>query len=249
MRSMGPVWRLLHRAKYAGIAAVLIAAALLPSTPSGPADAATAARTLPEQMRYLPAGQRQLITVQVTAWGRRDARLDLWSKRADGRWVNVGTTTARLGARGMVPGQYRKQDTYTTPSGRYTIGPAFGRVSSTGYKVPYRPITSRSYWCLDNNSRYYNRWVEQYPMKVCRASESERLISYPTYRRALVIGYNLKQVRYKGGGIFLHDNGRGYTAGCVSVSPAWMDKISPWLNSSAHPTIVLGTRDSIIRQS
>ena len=56
----------------------------------------------------------------------RPARLDLWSKRADGRWVNVGTTTARLGAKGMVPGQYRKQDTYTTPSGRYTIGPAFG---------------------------------------------------------------------------------------------------------------------------
>jgi L,D-peptidoglycan transpeptidase YkuD (ErfK/YbiS/YcfS/YnhG family) len=249
MRFTGPVRRVLRRAGYAGIAAVLAAAAWIPSAPSGPADAATTARTLPEQMRYLPAGQRQLITVQVTAWGRRDARLDLWSKRADGHWVNVGTAIARLGAKGMVPGQYRKQNTYTTPSGRYTLGPAFGRVASTGYKIPYRRITNRSYWCLDNNSRYYNRWVEQYPMRVCRASESEHLISYPTYRRAVVIGYNLKQVRYKGGGIFLHDNGRAYTAGCVSVSPAWMDKISLWLNPAAHPTIVLGTRDSIIRQA
>ena len=249
MRSTGPVWRMLRRATYAGLAAVLTAAALLPSAPSGPAEAATAARSLPEQMRYLPPGQRQLITVQVTDWGRRDARLDLWSKRSDGHWINVGTTTARLGARGMVPGQHRKQDTLTTPSGRYTIAPAFGKVSSTGYKVPYRRITSRSYWCLDNASPYYNRWVEQYPMTKCLAGRSERLISYPEYRRALVIGYNLKQVRYKGGAIFLHDNGRGYTAGCVSVSPAWMDKISLWLSSAAHPSIVLGTRDSIIRQS
>jgi L,D-peptidoglycan transpeptidase YkuD (ErfK/YbiS/YcfS/YnhG family) len=249
MRSMRSVWQLVCKARYVGIAAVLAAVASVPAASSPrSADAATAA-TLPEMMRYLPPGQLQLITVQMSAWGRRDARLDLWSKRPNGRWMNVGTTTARLGARGMVPGQYRKQDTLTTPSGRYTIVPAFGRVSSDGYKVPYRRITSRSYWCLDNESRYYNRWVEQYPMTLCRPSRSERLITYPEYRRAMVIGYNLNQVRYKGGAIFLHDNGSGYTAGCVSVSPAFMDKISVWLSSAGRPTIVLGTRDSIIRQS
>jgi L,D-peptidoglycan transpeptidase YkuD (ErfK/YbiS/YcfS/YnhG family) len=241
---------MLGRARYLGLAAVLATVAALPSASSPrPADAATAAPTLPEQMRYIPPGQLQLITVQVAAWGRRDARLDLWSKRPNGQWINVGTTTARLGARGMVPGQYRKQDTLTTPSGRYTIVPAFGRDSSAGYKVPYRRITSRSYWCLDNDSRYYNRWVEQYPMTLCRPNRSERLIDHPEYRRALVIGYNVNQVRYKGGAIFLHDHGRAYTAGCVSVSPAFMDKISRWLSSAGRPTVVLGTRDSILRQS
>jgi L,D-peptidoglycan transpeptidase YkuD (ErfK/YbiS/YcfS/YnhG family) len=251
MCSMRSVWQLGRAGRLVGIAAVLVTAASLPPTAPRSAEADTAAAaapTLPEQMRYIPPGQTQLITVQVAAWGRRDARLDLWSKRPDGHWLNVGTTSARLGARGMVPGQYRRQDTYTTPSGRYTVTPAFGRVSSSGYKIPYRLITSRSYWCLDNESRYYNRWVEQYPMTICRPSRSERLISYPEYRRALVIGYNLNQVRYKGGAIFLHDHGSGYTAGCVSVDRATMDKISLWLSSAGRPSIVLGTRDSILRQ-
>jgi L,D-peptidoglycan transpeptidase YkuD (ErfK/YbiS/YcfS/YnhG family) len=85
-------------------------------------------------------------------------------------------------------------------------------------------------------------------MTSCRASQSEHLANYPVYRRAIVIGYNLNQVRYRGGGIFLHDNGSGYTAGCVSVNRAFMDRISGWLRSAARPTIVIGTRASIIAQ-
>lgn len=209
---------------------------------------AVAARPLPEQLRRLPANQTQLVTVEVAAWGRRDARLDMWGKRPNGQWVRYGTAPARLGSRGMVPGQNRRQDTYTTPSGRYWLPLAFGRATSRGYKMPYRLITSRSYWCLDNASRYYNRWVEQRPMTVCRASESEYLPNHRVYRRAIQIGYNLNQVRGRGGAIFIHDNGSGYTAGCVSISPWSMDKLSLWLRSTSRPTILLGTRSAIINQ-
>jgi L,D-peptidoglycan transpeptidase YkuD (ErfK/YbiS/YcfS/YnhG family) len=218
---------------------VLTSASLL-----APADAAMS----PVRPLVMPAGQTQLITVQAAAWGSRTARIDLWIKGANGRWTAVAATSARLGARGLVPGQDRRQDTMTTPSGRYTLPSAFGTVSATGYKIPYRKITYRSYWCLDNLSANYNRYVEQYPMTSCRVSESEHLANYPVYRRAVVIGYNLQQVRYRGGGIFLHDNGAGYTAGCVSVDRAFMDRISGWLRTAAHPTIVIGTRASILAQ-
>jgi L,D-peptidoglycan transpeptidase YkuD (ErfK/YbiS/YcfS/YnhG family) len=232
------------------LAAVLLAAGVLVVPASGVDAAVDAAYapTLPEQLRRLPANQTQLVTVEVAAWGRRDALLSMWGKRADGHWVRYGYASARLGSRGMVPGQNRRQDTYTTPSGRYTLPLAFGRASSSGYKLPYRLITSRSYWCLDNASAYYNRWVEQRPMTVCRASESEYLPAFREYRRAVQIGFNLAQVRGRGGGIFIHDHGTGYTAGCVSVSPAAMDKLSLWLRSSAHPTVLLGTRAAIINQ-
>jgi L,D-peptidoglycan transpeptidase YkuD (ErfK/YbiS/YcfS/YnhG family) len=210
--------------------------------------AADAAGMTPVRPRAMPAGQTQLITVQATGWGSRSARLDLWNKGADGKWRVVAATSARLGTRGLVPGQHRRQGSMTTPSGRYTLPSAFGKVGAVGYKVPYRRLTYRSYWCLDNRSVAYNRFVEQYPLKGCRASESEHLIDYASYRRAVVIGYNLQQIRHRGGAIFLHDHGRGFTAGCVSVDPAFMDRISAWLRSGARPTIVIGTRASILAQ-
>lgn len=226
--------------------AILLAVTGVFTVVSGPAAAAP---LLPDQMRYLPANQTQLVTVEVSAWGKRDARLDMWGKRPNGQWVRYGTAPARLGSRGMVPGQYRRQDTFTTPSGRYTLPLAFGRVTSSGYKMPYRLITNKSYWCIDDRSAYYNRWVEQYPMTVCRPSESEHLIDFREYRRAIQIGYNLQQVHGRGGGIFVHDLGSGYTAGCVSISAAAMDKLSLWLRTTSHPTIVLGTHTSIVNQS
>jgi L,D-peptidoglycan transpeptidase YkuD (ErfK/YbiS/YcfS/YnhG family) len=236
--------RVAIRATALAVVLVILPLVLTSGSLLAPADAAMT----PVRPRAMPAGQTQLITVQAAGWGSRTARIDLWVKGANGRWTVVAATSARLGARGLVAGQNRRQDTLTTPSGRYTLPSAFGTVSATGYRIPYRKITYRSYWCLDNLSAKYNRYVEQYPMTSCRASQSEHLANYSVYRRAIVIGYNLQQVRYRGGGIFLHDNGRGYTAGCISVDRAFMDRISGWLRTSARPTIVIGTRASILAQ-
>lgn len=232
-----------------GLALVLTAVPLVVSSDTAVLlPSADAAAMTPVRPRVMPAGQTQLITVQAANWGSKVARIDLWNKGADGKWRVAAATSARLGARGLIAGQNRRQGSMTTPSGRYTLPSAFGKVSAAGYKVPYRKLTYKSYWCLDNRSPAYNRFVEQYPMKGCRASESEHLIDYATYRRAVVINYNPTQLRNRGGAIFLHDNGKGYTAGCISVDRAFMDRISNWLRSSARPTIVIGTRASILAQ-
>ncbi|WP_129307230.1 hypothetical protein [Streptomyces sp. L2] len=44
----------------------------------------------------------------------------------------------------------------------------------------------------------------------------------------------------RGAGIFLHVNGSGATAGCVSVPRATMGRIMGWITPSAHPRIAIG---------
>jgi L,D-peptidoglycan transpeptidase YkuD (ErfK/YbiS/YcfS/YnhG family) len=45
----------------------------------------------------------------------------------------------------------------------------------------------------------------------------------------------------RGGGIFLHVNGTGATAGCVSVPRARMLWLARWLAPAYHPHIAIGT--------
>ncbi|WP_031089143.1 L,D-transpeptidase family protein, partial [Streptomyces sp. NRRL WC-3549] len=137
---------------------------------------------------------------------------------------------ARFGAGGLTEGATRVQGTDTTPTGLYDLPYAFGtRAAPAGTRYPYRRVTGDSWWCQDNGSAAYNRWVEPRPAD-CRADEAEHLASYATqYARALVIGFNYRRpVRGRGAGIFLHVNGKGATAGCVSVPADAMDRILAW---------------------
>jgi L,D-peptidoglycan transpeptidase YkuD (ErfK/YbiS/YcfS/YnhG family) len=58
----------------------------------------------------------------------------------------------------------------------------------------------------------------------------------------LVIAYNYdRPVRGRGAGIFLHVNGRGATAGCVSVPADAMRRILRWAEPGRRPHIAIGT--------
>jgi L,D-peptidoglycan transpeptidase YkuD (ErfK/YbiS/YcfS/YnhG family) len=103
-------------------------------------------------------------------------------------------------------------------------------------------VRADSWWCQDNASRSYNRWTEPRPAD-CRAAESEHLITYRTqYAHALVIGFNYRRpVRDRGAGIFLHVNGRGATAGCVSVRAGDMRRVLAWARPAQRPHLAIGT--------
>ncbi|MCK8436716.1 L,D-transpeptidase family protein [Streptomyces sp. D2-8] len=168
----------------------------------------------------------------------------IWWDRADGRWVKRGSAAARFGANGLVEGALRKQGTNTTPTGLYGLPYAFGiEAAPRGTAYPYRRVHQDSWWCQDNGSRSYNRWTEPRAAD-CRAAESEHLITYRAqYAHALVIGFNYaRPVRGRGAGIFLHVNGRGATAGCVSVSEEAMRRILLWADPARRPHIAVGTR-------
>jgi len=223
-------------------AAALASAAALLLAVTGTLGAAPGADTpLPDRMADTGGGT-QLITAQAARTGSTTGTVTWWDRRGT-RWVKSGSAAARFGAKGLTEGSTRKQGTNTTPTGLFRLPYAFGiaaKPSDTDY--PYRRVTKDAWWCQDNNSRAYNRWTQPRPAD-CRAAESEHLISYdPQYAHALVIGFNYdRPVRGRGAGIFLHVNGRGATAGCVSVPREAMGRILRWAERGRGPHMAIGT--------
>ncbi|MFD9304925.1 L,D-transpeptidase [Streptomyces sp. NPDC060048] len=215
----------------------LIVTSLLLQGPDGPHD------DLPLPARLADTGGgSQLITAVAPAPGSTTGRLTWWDRRA-GRWYEAGGAPARFGANGLTEGAARAQGTNTTPAGLYALPYAFGIAHApAGTAYRYRRVSPASWWCQDNASGSYNRWVEPLPAD-CAPGEAEHLVSYAKqYAHALVIAFNYdRPVRGRGAGIFLHVDGKGATAGCVSVPKGAMRAILRWANPRRHPHIAIGT--------
>ncbi|WP_439812528.1 L,D-transpeptidase family protein [Streptomyces sp. P9-2] len=199
------------------------------------------ASPLPERMADTGGGS-QLITAVAARTGSTTGTVTWWDRKG-GRWVAAGSAKARFGANGLTEGTARKQGTNTTPTGLYGLPYAFGiEAAPSGTRSAYRRVRQNSWWCQDDNSRVYNRWTEPRAAD-CRASQAEHLITYRTqYAHALVVDFNYRRpVRGRGAGIFLHVNGRGATAGCVSVPKSAMRKILRWANPARAPHLAIGT--------
>ncbi|KOT93771.1 L,D-transpeptidase family protein [Streptomyces ardesiacus] len=222
--------------------AVLVSASLLTlgAAPAG----GDASPPLPARMADTGGGT-QLITAVAEGTGSTTGTVTWWDRRggSDGPWVAAGSAPARFGSGGLAAGAGRVQGTNTTPTGLYGLPYAFGtEAPPRGTAYRYRPVRENSWWCQDNASRSYNRWTEPRPAD-CRAAEAEHLITYRTqYAHALVVGFNYdRPVRGRGAGIFLHVDGRGATAGCVSVPKEAMRRILRWAEPGERPHIAIGT--------
>ncbi len=182
----------------------------------------------------------QVVTVNRTRG--HHARVTLWVRR-DGRWDAVRQTRdGRIGYGGLVAPTRRRQGTGTTPLGSYRLFTSFGmRARESGWATPYRRVRRGDYWVQDNRSRFYNRYrnVRQGGF---RPRTSERLLDYRRqYEWSVVLDFNYRgQVRHRGAGIFLHVNGRGATAGCVSVPRPLMRTVMGWLDPRRDPVIGIG---------
>ncbi|GGW40367.1 MULTISPECIES: L,D-transpeptidase family protein [Streptomyces] len=223
------------------LATALVCASLLLLGAAPETGGPTPPPPLPARMTDTGGGT-QLITAVAPDTGATTGTLTWWDLRG-GRWLRAGSAPARFGANGLVEGAVRRQGTSTTPTGLYDLPFAFGtEAPPRGTAYAYRPVRANSWWCQDNASRSYNRWTEPRPAD-CRAAESEHLITYRTqYAHALVIGFNYrKPVRDRGAGIFLHVNGRGATAGCVSVPADAMRRVLAWARPAQRPHLAIGT--------
>ncbi|MFG3249208.1 L,D-transpeptidase [Streptomyces sp. NPDC048187] len=224
------------------VVAVLLSASLL-ALGAAPADG-SAPGPLPARMAETGGGT-QLITAVAPDTGSTTGTVTWWDRRGggDGRWVRAGSAPARFGSGGLTEGATRVQGTNTTPTGLYDLPYAFGiEPAPRGTAYRYRPVRPDSWWCQDNDSRAYNRWTEPRPAD-CRAAEAEHLITYSAqYAHALVVGFNYdRPVHGRGAGIFLHVDGRGATAGCVSVPKEAMRRILRWAEPAERPHLAIGT--------
>ncbi|WP_367320761.1 L,D-transpeptidase [Streptomyces sp. HUAS ZL42] len=184
----------------------------------------------------------QVITVKASG---SYATVTAWAKGSSGWKAQFSTASGRVGSNGVVDGSTRRQGTWTTPSGTYTLTEGFG-VEAGGTSMPYHVVTSTDWWVEDPESKYYNSMHGEagadFPLTESGDRGSEHLIDHPTqYAKALVIDFNRwPATPGRGAGIFLHVNGSGATAGCVSVPRATMDRIMSWIRPGAHPRIAIG---------
>jgi len=207
-----------------------------------------------------------VVVVTAKSWNTSYARLQTWEQEPNGSWQQVlQPTSARIGWSGFRRAANRMQGTGKTPAGTFGLLRGFGLVRPSGVDIPYQVVDRNDWWPYDpHDAKTYN--VLQFHREnrsKWRTSWAEQLHSYTTqYRYAVVIDYNLPSGiswhngqriaahpadTRKGGGIFLHVNGSGATAGCVSVPRSDMRSILRWLDPALQPVIVMGPRELIDR--
>ena len=188
----------------------------------------------------------QVVTVNHTRG--HHARVTFWA-REDGRWVvRLRADDGRIGYGGLVVGTKRRQGTGTTPLGTYPLPWAFGtHEQKPGFKLRYREIRRGDFWVQDNASDFYNRYRAKsqggfrWWLPPSDPNASERLTDYGRqYEYSVVVGFNNRQVRHRGSGIFLHVNGRGATAGCVSAPRPFLRALMNRLDPERRPVIAVG---------
>lgn len=233
-------------------AAAALVVALLPAVPApavpapGPAAERAATVTLDGVPVRLRPQTRQVVTVNRSSG--HHARVAFWTER-DGAWVErFATTDGRIGYGGLVAGARRRQGTGTTPLGTYRLPWAFGtHARSDDWGLWYRKIRRGDFWVQDNASDYYNRYRNQrqggfrWRLPSSDPNSSERLTDYGRqYEYAVVVKFNWGQVRHRGSGIFLHVNGSGATAGCVSAPRPFLRRLMVRLDPAKAPVIAIG---------
>lgn len=221
--------------------------ALLLVLPLAPAPAAAERALVLDGVHVTAdAATTQVVTVNHTSGHR--ARVTYWRLVA-GEWVaRMRTSDGRIGYGGLVVGDQRVQGSGTTPLGTYGLLSVFGtHPQRDAGPLDYRRIRRGDYWVQDNASPYYNRYRSKrqggfrWWLPGSNVNASERLTDYRRqYEWSIVTGFNLEQVRHRGSGIFLHVNGRGATAGCVSAPRRFLRALVRHLDPAAAPVIAIG---------
>jgi L,D-peptidoglycan transpeptidase YkuD (ErfK/YbiS/YcfS/YnhG family) len=204
------------------LAVLVLLIALLPGAPARAVTTETV--VLDGVTVRLWPGSQQVVTVRHTrGW---HARLTFW-RFEEGHWLRRFQASGRTGYGGLAAAAERVQGSGTTPLGSFRLLGTFGTHASPGTRMFYRRVGPGDFWVQDNASPYYNRWRNRadgrfrWWLPASNVNSSERLSNYPVqYEYAVTTSFNQAQVRYRGAGIFLHVDGPGATAGCVS-GPRW----------------------------
>ena len=134
---------------------------------------------------------------------------------------------------------FKREGDFKTPLGIFKTGIAMGMIKDFPAAMPYFYITDNFAWVDDSDSRFYNKPV--YKNAADRDFNSfEHLCRYTReYNLLLEIITNPKCKKNKGSAIFLHCRGKkSYTAGCLAVSTARIEKILKNLNFGSYIIIL-----------
>ncbi|ADH98495.1 S-layer homology domain-containing protein [Salisediminibacterium selenitireducens] len=195
---------------------------------------------LPEQPRIASTKTAedtdQILTVVHNGNGR--ATVTYW-KKDPYVWTKVRkTTNGFVGINGV--SETKREGDRNAPVGSFRMPFAFG-TDNPGTKMPYKPITNRSYWISNVNDPHYNTWQE----RSSSHAHDEHLIRYrDQYKYAMAIDYNMDNpIPGKGSAIFLHVSNGTPTLGCVSVPESMMRYFMQELGANTGIIIVENEAD------
>jgi L,D-peptidoglycan transpeptidase YkuD (ErfK/YbiS/YcfS/YnhG family) len=236
-------------------AALLIGLGLL--APSS--EATLSNTTIPTAGRFQPPlSSLQAIVVKTTYWRSTYATVETWVRAsATSSWVRKGTGTGRVGYSGIKI--TRVQGDGSTPAGKFRILWGFGTGTNPNTRgMGWRRFDSNDYWVGDPlHAPSYNTYQTS-RTSGWRTSWAERLADYRTlYQYAWVISFNRPRLGTRpasepqpilsgpgsGSGIFLHVQGSGATAGCVSIPLSRITSLSAWFDKAKNPIIIIGEDD------
>jgi L,D-peptidoglycan transpeptidase YkuD (ErfK/YbiS/YcfS/YnhG family) len=163
-------------------------------------------------------------------------------------WRNaLPPVPALIGRKGFaLPGE-KKEGDLRTPSGVFALKRTFGYGPEIESRMPYRQAGEEDIWVDDAASPAYNRWVRKGETSAASFEIMKR--QDDRYRYGIVVEYNTDPIiPGAGSAIFIHVRGGENvpTLGCVALSESDMLKVLEWLNPTAEPLAILGTRDSLL---
>lgn len=192
-------------------------------------------------------GSAQILIADSSKRATSYGTLERWELNTKGVWKKKATIEARYGYNGLTPS--KREGDGKTPMGYFDVPFAFGtKAKPSSTDIEYRKVDSNDQWCSKSGSKHYNTWMDK-PNSSCKAGDSEVLSKYtPQYHYSTVIDYNPKGKANLGSAIFLHVNGKGSTAGCVSINATSMKKLIQWIDEDKNPKIVIAPTSELSKQ-
>lgn len=155
----------------------------------------------------------------ASGYGEHDCHVVFAERTQDG-WKCIVDTDGHVGWGGITTNAY--DGSLATPEGVYGLGFAFGINENPGTRMEYRLVDENDYWVGDQNSDYYNQWVDVSETGQVWEDDTytEHLIDFTIpYAYSIFIQYNwpVQADLPQNCAIFLHCIGNVATAGCVSI--------------------------------
>ncbi|MFZ1652493.1 MAG: L,D-transpeptidase family protein [Candidatus Nanopelagicales bacterium] len=181
--------------------------------------------------RQIKANSSQVVVVRGNSKRAWHNRVQYWQK-SNGCWNKVRGVAGRNG----ITGWNRKptDGSGLSPIGVYTLTDAGGRLRNPGTRLPYH-----------YGPQAYDRGG--YRMNNKRVQVFDYLVAINFNRFPGSKPHDLRRPdpTIKDGGIWFHVRGSGPTRGCVSVKRSQMKWTLRWLRPAAHPTIVMGPKQTL----
>lgn len=188
-----------------------------------------------EQMSNLGSSE-QVILITTAGYHTYTGQVRTYEKDSPGHWNKKLNATAYIGKNGFADNKVEGDG--KSPTGKYTIGHAFGYVGNPGTNLSFKSSTDNDVWIDDPNSKYYNTWQSNdQEDKDWNSAES---MIHELYKYGFTINYNTSQTPNKGSAIFMHvaRPGTGYTTGCTAVNESDLLSIMRWVDPSKNPVII-----------